>query len=183
MLKVCKGCFEEKGMSEYYRDSRTKEGVRSRCKICTNLSNSDNESKYTETRKKYRDSHKVPRMHAAQIRYDANKKDILAKNKLWRESVTGRFNSYKRGAKTRGIIFALSREEFENFYHLVCDYCGDTVDGVGIDRVDNHIGYQLDNCVPCCTTCNRMKMTLGVGEFISHITKIYGRFYDNNSGD
>jgi 5-methylcytosine-specific restriction endonuclease McrA len=28
----------------------------------------------------------------------------------------------------------------------------------GIDRVDNSIGYTPDNCVPCCTQCNRIKL-------------------------
>ena len=29
--------------------------------------------------------------------------------------------------------------------------------GVGLDRLDNSKGYVLDNVVPCCDKCNRLK--------------------------
>ena len=35
----------------------------------------------------------------------------------------------------------------------------------GIDRVDNIKGYDLDNCVTCCSLCNWMKRDLTIKEF------------------
>lgn len=41
----------------------------------------------------------------------------------------------------------------------------------GIDRVDPTKGYIIDNCVPCCTTCNYMKRILQRDEFLDHVKK------------
>lgn len=43
----------------------------------------------------------------------------------------------------------------------------------GVDRVDSSKSYQIDNCVPCCKTCNMSKAQMSVDEFKNHITKIY----------
>ena len=42
----------------------------------------------------------------------------------------------------------------------------------GIDRKDNAIGYEYDNCVTCCGRCNIMKNKWSHDEFISHIKNI-----------
>lgn len=34
MIKVCNSCGEEKGLSEYHKDKRSKDGVCSMCKTC-----------------------------------------------------------------------------------------------------------------------------------------------------
>ena len=89
---------------------------------------------------------------------------------------------YEYSAKERGLEFNLSRETFEHLTASNCTYCG--VEPLqfqtrfsefkynGIDRVDNTKGYVIENCVPCCKTCNRMKDTLSLDEFKSHIAKV-----------
>jgi hypothetical protein len=52
--------------------------------------------------------------------------------------------------------------EFNDFKTMVlsqCYYCHHFKDSetIGIDRINNSIGYEKDNCVPCCETCNMMK--------------------------
>lgn len=42
----------------------------------------------------------------------------------------------------------------------------------GIDRVNSDIGYKIDNCVPCCRTCNVMKSNLKQNDFYEHLEKI-----------
>ena len=54
----------------------------------------------------------------------------------------------------------------------------DTFMGVGIDRIDSSIGYVVENCVPCCTLCNRMKSNLSGREFIAHVDRIASKFYE-----
>jgi len=43
-------------------------------------------------------------------------------------------------------------------------------------RIDNvlgdNIGY-VENCVPCCTTCNVAKATMGKDDFLSWIERVY----------
>ena len=74
----------------------------------------------------------------------------------------------------------------QNIIYLPCHYCGtagsikylDKVSGKiyyrnGIDRINSSNGYTLENVVPCCSYCNRMKMDLGYNEFLHLIEKIY----------
>jgi len=42
----------------------------------------------------------------------------------------------------------------------------DTVWLNGVDRVDNSIGYTVENSVSCCAMCNRMKHAYGAAAFI-----------------
>lgn len=89
---------------------------------------------------------------------------------------------YEYSAKERGLEFNLSRETFEHLTASNCTYCG--VEPLqfqtrfsefkynGIDRVDNTKGYEIENCVTCCKLCNRMKDTLSLDEFKSHVAKV-----------
>ena len=77
-----------------------------------------------------------------------------------------RFTRYKSGAKIRSIPFELSKEQFLSFWNKSCHYCGEKIEGVGLDRLDNSKGYSIKNCVSCCTDCNKMKMTKTVEKFI-----------------
>ena len=43
----------------------------------------------------------------------------------------------------------------------------------GIDRMNNNIGYEISNVVPCCSVCNKMKSSLSKEEFLTQICKIY----------
>lgn len=42
----------------------------------------------------------------------------------------------------------------------------------GIDRIDSKKGYELNNCVPCCTECNLSKSDRSKEEFISHARRV-----------
>lgn len=80
---------------------------------------------------------------------------------------------YRISAKDRNLEFSLTLEDMQRFRTRVpCYYCGDKLKRIGIDRVDNSKGYTLDNCVPCCTTCNRMKMAHTTDFFLNHLDKI-----------
>lgn len=51
---------------------------------------------------------------------------------------------------------------FENYLQLIkkpCHYCFGPLSqfGVGLDRKDSSLGYELDNVVPCCGDCNMIK--------------------------
>ena len=61
-----------------------------------------------------------------------------------------------------------------------CYYCngspedvGDTKKLNGIDRVDPDRGYTRDNVVPCCWTCNTMKMGQQLNEFKDAVARVY----------
>ena len=104
----------------------------------------------------------------------------------------GSFNTtyiqYKCNAKTRSHSFNLSKEDFREITSKSCAYCGSvpkpyyaknrSVINVvpylcnGVDRMNNKIGYEVGNCVPCCDLCNYMKRSMRVEDFLTHIRKI-----------
>lgn len=83
-----------------------------------------------------------------------------------------RYATYKRGALARNYEFNLSIEEFSFFWNTNCAYCNDYIEGIGLDRKDNSLGYTIDNVVACCTTCNMMKHKLSQEEFLNKCKQI-----------
>jgi hypothetical protein len=93
--------------------------------------------------------------------------------------------NYMNGARSRNLKFDLSDEEFRNLVTGNCYYCGVTpskkinIDSErstflynGIDRIDHKRGYEKDNVLSCCETCNRMKNILGKDKFIQQCASI-----------
>lgn len=89
------------------------------------------------------------------------------------------FNNYKREARRRYLSFDISRDYFKQLTSTNCFYCGcrpnqhwdasgnnGTYIYNGVDRKDNSQGYTIFNSVPCCKTCNLMKHTKHMDEFI-----------------
>lgn len=76
-------------------------------------------------------------------------------------------------AKGRGYVVNLSLEDFSGIVATPCAYCGESEKRIGIDRIDNTKDYTKENSAPCCKTCNYMKKTMSVQDFINHIKKIF----------
>jgi predicted transcriptional regulator len=77
------------------------------------------------------------------------------------------------------VLYRTSQKDWEsdliesdiiNLVQEDCTYCGDT--GGGIDRVDSNIGYVKANTVPCCSTCNKMKLDSDKDEWIIKMKQI-----------
>lgn len=97
----------------------------------------------------------------------------------------GRLRQYKAAAVVRGFEFSLSDELAKQLFLQDCAYCGAPpaklfeVKGCrgtalynGIDRRDSCLGYIESNVVACCATCNYMKRSMTVEEFIAHARQI-----------
>jgi 5-methylcytosine-specific restriction endonuclease McrA len=93
--------------------------------------------------------------------------------KARRQTPKGRFTTYRTGARRRGYSFDLSFKEFMSYWQNPCEYCGDSIDTIGLDRVDNDQGYNTNNVVSCCSVCNRAKDTMGQADFLIWIEKVY----------
>lgn len=113
--------------------------------------------------------------------YQKNKDRIKPIKRFWWSNV-GKYMEmtpkkmwaiYRKSAKSRNHEFCLSLDEFEKITKSSCIYCGG-MSGVrnGIDRINNSVGYKLENCAPCCIVCNRMKMDHTLDFFIERCTKI-----------
>lgn len=108
--------------------------------------------------------------------YQNNKERIKARTYQYKERIIktlhGRFKQVKRSALQAGRTFIFTEPDYEKFfYKQPCFYCGE--ESTGIDRVDSSKDYLMDNCIPCCIKCNRMKMDKTFEEFIDQINKIY----------
>jgi hypothetical protein len=79
----------------------------------------------------------------------------------------------KGSAKYRGIFFNLSKQEHEFIIKQPCSYCGKLPNPYnGIDRFDSNLGYELNNCRPCCSDCNYNKNDTPFDTWIKHNQKI-----------
>lgn len=113
-------------------------------------------------------------------------------SKFKKDYGTAAFNecyaAYKKSAIARGYDFELSKEEFKEIITQPCIYCGESLTQekikkgangsfkyTGIDRYDNSKGYVIDNCVPCCSVCNRIKTNMSIEKMKEQLEKIISR--------
>lgn len=95
---------------------------------------------------------------------------------------------YRLNANSRGLRFELSDEDFIRMLGEPCFYCGVVRAGVirndrNPDRVYRHNGidrlnggnYSLENCAPCCWSCNRAKSDMTAAEFLEKCRTIAAR--------
>jgi hypothetical protein len=93
---------------------------------------------------------------------------------------------YKGSAKIDNRSFNLTQIEFNSLVDKNCYYCGKAPSMIkkdkfsdiiivvnGIDRIDSGLGYNIANCVACCSVCNFMKNDMSLGDFKSHIALLY----------
>jgi hypothetical protein len=105
----------------------------------------------------------------------------------WQILVSQVHNSYRGNARKRNLAFPLTRDETEALISKPCAYCGGTnyrpharkrhallANSAcnGIDRLHNDIGYELSNCVPCCSICNRAKLDLTAFEWKLYLDRL-----------
>lgn len=105
------------------------------------------------------------------------------------------YSVYAWRANRDGYDFELPYEKFEKMVNEKCYYCSMEKKTIllGIDRLDNSLGYVEGNIVTCCKTCNMMKNTLNEATFIlmcAHIahynttfkSKLYPKVFNNYDG-
>jgi hypothetical protein len=104
----------------------------------------------------------------------------------------GLLQRYQAAARTRGLSWELTEEQFRELTQSACYYTGrkpsqtsrsansnlrrrkhgwePTPGGTyvynGIDRLDSEVGYTPENCVPCCGEANLAKQSLGRDDFV-----------------
>ncbi len=102
------------------------------------------------------------------------------------------YRDYKSKAEKRKLEFRISFIYFKQLVSRNCTYCGikpankigkysgrgptrcnGDILCNGIDRIDNNKGYTVDNCVTCCSVCNRAKYTMSQEDFIEWIKRAY----------
>ncbi len=84
------------------------------------------------------------------------------------KNLTRYYSDYIKSAAERSYTIQLEFNEFKTMVLSPCYYCHYVKmdETNGIDRINNSIGYEKTNCVPCCETCNMMKWTFKIQFFI-----------------
>ena len=132
--KLCSKCKIEKHLSCFSGNVTESDGFSHSCKDCTNVRN-----------------HKY---------YKRHKKKLIKKQIIRDKSLNGRYSACKYTAKRKGVAFCLTKMQFEQLTSRTCYYCDNFSTGheyCGIDRINNDVGYIMDNCVSCCFRCNDIK--------------------------
>ena len=155
--KLCKtkngkgcGLKKELNMFRFRKDTNKYSNI---CKKCKSLQNKNRNNGYSKERKEH----------------------IKKQKRNYSHTLSGRYMASKKGATehNRNYCYELSKKDYGKLTNnQLCIYCGGT-DGtednkyVGVDRVCNEIGYKIGNVVPCCKTCNSMKMEMSYVQFIN----------------
>ena len=103
----------------------------------------------------------------------------------------------RANARKRGYSFELSKERFLELCKMGCYYCGIAPSNLhkanlgkksdgehyvsyftynGVDRYDNALGYNENNCVAACFNCNRAKGERSPEEFKAWILRVLEYF-------
>lgn len=102
------------------------------------------------------------------------------------------YYSYKSSSNRRkngNFEFTIEKEKFKELTKKNCYYCGKEPSTIargdngeyvynGLDRVDNNIGYHLENIVPCCSECNFMKGAKKQEDFLNFIKRLIVHWKD-----
>lgn len=158
--KQCSVCCKSNPVDYYVgangQDTKT-------CRLCRDEFNKQNEKRDKEhVRDLDRKNSKKPERVAVKNEWvKANPEKVALKDLNKRNRIYG-----------GGID--LTKEQFEIITKQPCYYCGIIQDKGfnGIDRMDSTKGYEIDNCVSCCTECNMMKGAVDNITFIHRVEHI-----------
>ena len=164
-LKVCRDCQLPKSVTDFYKHSEGRAGCRPECKACTLVYkkrwSAEHPGAVEERRKIWISQHPEQAKRIRKKSYEKRK-----------HTLKYAFVRYQVRCKVDNISFQLAFDEFAQFWQKPCVYCGNAIDKIGLDRVDNNLGYTVSNVVPCCKQCNQMKMDYTRSEFIEHCMQI-----------
>lgn len=91
------------------------------------------------------------------------------------------FNRYRIAAIRRSLLFTITLDDFQWITTPPCIFCGEANEPRGIDRWNNLIGYEFENCNPCCGPCNYMKGKLDGQTFINRCARVAARQGQGNA--
>lgn len=129
--KKCTSCKELKLFSNFYKMKTGKYGLKSTCIPCYLVYQREKRNLPEAIQKRKKSMYRINR--ALKTRYWA----MLSRHK-----------------KFSGKVI-----EFDEYSILIknnCYYCKSLLPeaGIGLDRINNTIGYTINNVIPCCANCN-----------------------------
>ncbi len=134
-MKVCTRCKEYKPLSDYYKDSRCRDGCRSECKSCVIKITKE----YSQT-ERGRESHRK-----GSYTYERSEKGKAVKKR--------QYLRYPEARKARSVVNELVRNGImPPAKSLQCNYCQKQA-----QQYHHHLGYAPEHwldVVPACRLCD-----------------------------
>jgi hypothetical protein len=186
-IAICSTCRRELPLNSFTNAKGSSRGVSYECKECQKILRetrkayrkeweNKNKEKLKEYHTNYYDEHKTERK--LKQKEKAKTDEYQTWKKRYDRRLTTRYRRYKQLASSRHLEFELIFEDFEEISTQACHYCGSLNEDEfgnlysGIDRIDSTNGYTLNNVVPCCAMCNRMKNKRNVNSWIERMSQI-----------
>lgn len=168
ILRTCKACHVEKILFDsYYRD-------RNNFKHTCNLCSADADRVYQRLNKE------AIRIQQSKYRCE-NAEALRIRKSEYYATLPGRFSKIRNRAREKSIPWDATTMTFEAVAALItsrCFWCSHTPaenEFVGIDRLDSHGIYTINNCVPACWKCNNAKGSMDPLTFHEQSLHLDGR--------
>lgn len=92
----------------------------------------------------------------------AKNRDLVnSRARVSSKKLSYRYKTAIRVAARRGYQFLLTFEQFKALVaNKTCNYCEGKLaelSGTGLDRLNGDKDYTIDNVVPCCVVCNKIR--------------------------
>lgn len=159
--KKCSKCNIVKQINQFYKSQKEKDGLTYLCKDCLKKYGTAYYQKHKEKIKKHCQNYYQDNKHKAKLcqqNYRKNNQDkIKASKRKYIQTPNGKYSKYKGDAKWMGREWNLSFKQFITFWQKDCYYCGAQIKTIGLDRMDYHKGYIINNVCSCCKNCNFLK--------------------------
>jgi len=197
-MKTCTRCGTT--TDKFAKRSANKDGLASVCKTCTSIYKKIYAQKKTSApqlkrctkcniikkqEEFYKNKYSVDTLHrwckeCDNLRLEIYRNTLQGRTRIHSSRKTnGKYSASKAKAKSNGIEWSLSKDDYTILLSMPCTYCRNKIKqdfGYGITRLDNDKGFEPGNVITCCKTCNKIKasglsyqeMTL-IGETISRL--------------
>ena len=146
--KVCTGCENRKPLSEFYGDSRAKDGKQSRCKVCHNAKQKSEEGNAKrrenydpESRKLSYEKHKDRARAKNREYYQKTKDQKLAYGKVHYQQNKAKYAEYTRTRQARLLqrtpswLSEEDRNKIKYFYWLAKDLSAVSGESYHVDHI------------------------------------------------
>jgi len=149
---LCGTCYHK----QYYEANKEKESLRKAKYYQDNKEYIDNRSKEYE-------KNNWSKVSSKNMKYQKrNAEQLRQYRREYCRRPTSKFAKAKKSCKERDLTWSLTLEQYLELIKNNCHYCDSSLEiweGCSLDRINNGIGYEIGNVLPCCGTCNNIRNT------------------------